>query len=632
MAAVAAAAPRRANLTSSGPCRATSTSSTAVTTRPSGLWSDGETLWLLENGDGAADAIYAYDLASGERVPDREFELDERNRAPRGVWSDRTTIWVSDSGQEKLFAHNLETRERLEERDIALAARNSAARGIWSDGEAMWVLDGGTDSLFAYDLASGDLLGEYELASANGDPHGIFFDGVTFWVSDHVEKRLFAYRLEAGEDGADALERNRDEEFPGTVLSRASNNSPRGLWSDGGVMYVADESDARVYTYNMPDGIDARLASLSLSGVDLGEFSPNHEEYEGSADEGVSETTVTALAMQRLADVDIDPPDADVEAEGHQVALDDLREITVTVTSGDGSRTRVYRSAFEEAGPAPDCLRGAVAVGFSILIYEGGSVGDLVGCAESRHVTALYALEGGAYVPYILGAPEFVNRSFLELYAEGVPATTLVIAKSDGPATADPSRDDLAVQSWPECLRGENRLGLQPRPLRGWERRGARLVRAGPSRHGSLHPRGRRLRGVHPRGAGVREPVVLRAVRGRAPGRHAADRQERGVNQLIARSQAPASGADGLTGEIPAELGSRWVPSPAHRHSRGGDGLPHLRQRLRQLPACVRDLLVGGLSDPRDFSLRERPYHRSLARKSSSCSRRRRFSRAVMRR
>ena len=35
---------------------------------------------------------------------------------------------------------------------------------------------------------------------------------------------------------------------------------PRGIWSDGDVMYVAVESDGKVYTYNMPDAIDARLA------------------------------------------------------------------------------------------------------------------------------------------------------------------------------------------------------------------------------------------------------------------------------------------------------------------------------------------------------------------------------------
>ena len=45
-------------------------------------------------------------------------------------------------------------------------------------------------------------------------------------------------------------------------------------------MYVADESDDRVYTYNMPDAIDARLASLTLSGVDIGEFDPGRPDYE----------------------------------------------------------------------------------------------------------------------------------------------------------------------------------------------------------------------------------------------------------------------------------------------------------------------------------------------------------------
>ena len=443
--------------------------------KPSGTWSDGTTLWVLENGDGADDAIYAYDLKTGERAEDREFELDEANRAPRSVWSDRTVLWVSDSGQEKLFAHDLATGERLLERDIALADRNRDARGIWSDDETMWVLDGGKESLFAYDLGSGESLAEYALDDANDDPRGLFFDGVTFWVSDHGEKRIFAYRLEAGEDGADALERNRDEEFPGTVLSRASNNSPRGIWSDGDVMYVADESDAKVYTYNMPNAIDARLASLSLSGVDFGEFSPNHEEYEGAADEGVTETTVTAEALQRGTDVDIDPPDADEAAEGYQVALEDLGEITVTVTSADGSRKKTYRVRLapeEAAGPAPEeaagpvasCLRGDIAVGFSLVAYEGGSVEELEACAESRDVVALYVLHDGVWISFILGAPEFVNRSFRELFPDGIPAVTPLVTGSNGPASPYPGSDSTsdgdAPQSWPDCLRGEIAAGF----------------------------------------------------------------------------------------------------------------------------------------------------------------------------
>ena len=437
---------------------------------PTGAWSDGSVLWLAENGDGADDAVYAYDLKTGERVEEREFELDESNRAPRGLWSNGKTAWVADSGQDRLFAYDLESGERDEEREIELPRDNREARAIWSDGETMWVLDGRADALFAYDLASGELIAEYALHDDNDDPRGIWSDGVTVWVSNHDPKRIFAYRIPVpdtetttGEDEEAApLERVRDEEF--TELSRASNNSPRGIWSDGEVMYVADESDGRVYSYNLPDAIDARLASLTLSGVDFGEFDPGRTEYEGVADEGVTETTVAAEAAQRRASVSIEPPDANQVAEGHQVAIEDVSEITVTVTSADESRTKVYLVRFgqeQAAGPAPDCLRGAVGIGFSLLVYEGGSVEELEACAQSRQITAVYALAGGEYVSYIIGAPAFANQSFRELYTDGVPSLTPLTAGSDGPPTADPvgdsggSPDGDSPQLWAECLRGE---------------------------------------------------------------------------------------------------------------------------------------------------------------------------------
>ena len=312
---------------------------------PTGAWSDGSVLWLAENGDGADDMVYAYDLKTGERLDDREYELAKKNRAPRGFWSDGVTLWVSDSGQERLFAYDFQSGERVPERDIDLDSRNRDARGIWSDRETMWVLDGGKDSLFAYTLESGALLAEYALDDANDDPRGIWSDGVTFWVSDHGAKRLFAYRLEEGEDGQHELVRNGDEEFG--ELSGASNNSPRGIWSDGDIMYVADESDDKVYTYNMPDAINARLATLSLSGVDIGEFDGGTLEYTGTPTDGVTVTTVEAQALQRRTGIAFDPPDADENADGHQVALAGLGEITVTVTSADGSRTRVYRVTVE---------------------------------------------------------------------------------------------------------------------------------------------------------------------------------------------------------------------------------------------------------------------------------------------
>ena len=430
---------------------------------PTGAWSDGTLLWIAENGDGADDAVYAYDLKTGERVEEREFELDESNRAPRGLWSNGKTAWVADSGQDRLFAYDLESGERVEEREVELDTRNRDPRGIWSDGTTVWVLDGGKNALFAYDLASGELIAEYALDDANGDPRGLWSDGVTVWVSDHGAKRLFAYRLAApdaetttGEDEEAApLERARDEEF--TELSRASNNSPRGIWSDGEVMYVADESDGRVYSYNLPDAIDARLASLTLSGVEFGDFSSRTEEYAGVLADGVTETTVAAEATQRRASVSIEPPDANQVAEGHQVAIEDISEITVTVTSADGSRTKVYLVRFGDAAeaeqPVVACLRGAVTVGFSLLVYGGGSVDDLAACAQSRSVTALYVPHEGEYVSYILGAPDFVNEEFVALYRDGLPALAPLIAKSAGPPSPAPASGDVP-EFGPDCLRG----------------------------------------------------------------------------------------------------------------------------------------------------------------------------------
>ena len=106
----------------------------------------------------------------------------------------------------------------------------------------------------------------------------------------------------------------------------------------------------------------------------------------------------------------------------------------MSVTSIDGRRERVYRVSIDPA-PAAACLRGAVDVGFSLLTYAGGSVEELASCAEGRHVRALWATRNGAWVSYILGAPDFVNRAFHELYADGVPVNTPLLATSEGPAS-----------------------------------------------------------------------------------------------------------------------------------------------------------------------------------------------------
>ena len=336
----------------------------------------------------------------------------------------------------------------------------------------MWVLDGRADALFAYDFESGELLAEYELDAANDDPRGIWSDGVTIWVSDHGAKRLFAYRLPAPEGPAaeDAepqdLERVRDEEFdklkpgqqqqPTRHLVRRRRDVRRRRERRPRLQLQHARRDRRPSCLALPQRRRHRGVRPRRAGVRGRTRRRRH------GDDGRGRGCAGRRRWSTSP-----PPTPTGRADGHQVALQDLGEITVTVTSQDGSRKKTYRVQFPEVAwdpardPWPHCLRGAVSEEFSLVVYEGGSVEELVSCAESRDIVTLYALHEGVYVSYILGAPDFVNAGFLELFPDGLPPITPLVAASNGPPSADPFGDlDDGGQAWPECLRGDIAAGF----------------------------------------------------------------------------------------------------------------------------------------------------------------------------
>ena len=116
--------------------------------------------------------------------------------------------------------------------------------------------------------------------------------------------------------------------------------------------------------------------------------------------------------------------------------------VTPLVAGSDGPASEDPVPDDAVSWPWPECLRGEIVEGFNLLVYQGGSVEDLVACAQSRNVTALYALHEGVYLSYILGAPELVNSAFAELFAGGVPAVTPLVGKSSGPPGAGSARSD----------------------------------------------------------------------------------------------------------------------------------------------------------------------------------------------
>ena len=233
-------------------------------------------------------------------------------------------------------------------------------------------------------------------------------------------KRLFAYRFSGG-----TLTRIVQEEFSFGPLFKAGNSDPRGIRSDGEVAFGADEQDDRLYTHNIPDAFDARLASLSLSDVEIGVFSPSRLTYTAIAETGAAMTTVEAIATQEAATVLVAPVDADSDVEnGHQVALARQTEITITLTSGDGSRTRSYRVFVQK----PPCLTGLTAERLSEVTFVVGSVNDLDRCAGEQGAVAFFHWTGESWLLNAPGAPEFLSRQFNQRFSNGVPAAASLIA------------------------------------------------------------------------------------------------------------------------------------------------------------------------------------------------------------
>ena len=103
-------------------------------------------MWVSDNVDGK---IYAYDLATKDRVRGQDFDLLEAagNTSPLGIWSDGTTLWVVDYADEKIYAYDLATKARVPGKDFdtlqaagnTLAARHLVRRrDDVGDGLAGW--------------------------------------------------------------------------------------------------------------------------------------------------------------------------------------------------------------------------------------------------------------------------------------------------------------------------------------------------------------------------------------------------------------------------------------------------------------------------------------------------------------
>ena len=223
---------------------------------PVGIWSDWATVWVADETD---DKLYAYDMKTKARVADKDFDTPAAagNNHLAGIWSDSDTMWVADYSDARVYAYHAESKARhiAEEFGGLRSAGNANPTGIWSDGATMWVADSVDKKIYAYNMRTKAPVPEKYIntlnAAGNHHPQGLWSNGKTMWVADYSDDKVYAYDLTTK-----AQMPGKDFE----TLNAAGNNEPYGIWSDGATMLVSDHRDDRLYAYNMPPATDASTA------------------------------------------------------------------------------------------------------------------------------------------------------------------------------------------------------------------------------------------------------------------------------------------------------------------------------------------------------------------------------------
>ena len=273
---------------------------------PTGIWSDGTTMWVADFAD---DKLYAYRMSDRSRDSGKDFDTLSvaGNGSPVGIWSDGTTMWASDFADGKLYAYRMSDRSRDSGKDFDTlsAAGNKFPEGIWSDGTTMWVADTGRDMLFAYNAATmaRDADKDFTLDLENDLPVGIWSDGYTMWAVDWRDAKLYAYSMS---------DRSRDagKDF----ALDADDQSTEGLWSVGATMWVASRDDDKLYAYdwnNPATGaptitgavrVDETLAAGTRSiadadGLDAAVFEYQWVSNDGNADTDIADATLSTYIV-----------------------------------------------------------------------------------------------------------------------------------------------------------------------------------------------------------------------------------------------------------------------------------------------------------------------------------------------
>ncbi len=463
-----------------------------------GLWADGETAWVGHT----SGTVAAYEWASGQRQAARDFTTlaAAGNRDVQGLWSDGETMWVADLSNGKLYAYR-GWPPVLTSLDLS-----GIQIGPFDRFQADYVADLDAPPAETTVTATPGTRASLEVLPSDADPvapgHQVDLSSlqegesldVTLTVSSQSGLPSRTYTVEIRRPGHRSDARLGELRLSGvnygpfdrnlrlyraavgaqvavttvsaTPLGTAASTQVEGTDADpdapGHQVHLAvgvnrvtvkvtaqDGTTTHVYTVEVTrprPSRDARLLSLSLEGIDFGTFSSDTLEYATEDGLGLTTTTVTAEAAPG-ASFAVTPPDAEAAVSGHQIALPPRNDLSgsVTVTAGDGTTTRVYRTDLSRSvATIPDVnLSEAVKLALDIPLLEPipqtalRSLGVLD--VSRSEVTSLAGLEGALNLRELfLGSNRIADLSPLA----GLPVTVRY-THSPGLRNQEWSEDDL---------------------------------------------------------------------------------------------------------------------------------------------------------------------------------------------
>ena len=361
-----------------------------------GIWSDGETMWVSDNVD---KRLYAYDFATKLRNSEKDIPVAEV-AYPSDIWSDGATMWVVDAGNgtDTIYAYDLATGARLTDQDFDTlrAGGQVSPQGIWSDGATMWVTEGYDDEgkIYSYNMppSRNTFL---ESISVNGLPvPGVNRADTEYTHTVAVTETTVTVAAQPAHPGASVTSITPADSDTNTAGHQVALNPDGETPTEVTITVTAEDGTTREYSLSVgfrPKDAPPALQTLKLvyrpaleriligrcsgaPGITCAVGEPGATVFD--VDTGtVDAVTVAANPTSPHATVSIDHPDFDRDAGGHQVKLAGLGTsgitIKVTVANRDDARA-TYRINVTRQ------LSGDTRLGALSVTETGAGIGSFV--------------------------------------------------------------------------------------------------------------------------------------------------------------------------------------------------------------------------------------------------------------